>query len=92
MTIAVYSYFLVTVIGNQFIEAEEKYVDRLIFSFPFMPVLEFFFYMGWLKVAETLINPFGEDDDDFEVVWMIDRHIQVILKTQFDCLTAKMEL
>lgn len=77
VTIAVYSYFLVTVIGNQFIEAEEKYVDRLIFSFPFMPVLEFFFYMGWLKVAETLINPFGEDDDDFEVVWMIDRHIQV---------------
>ncbi|CAG9769518.1 unnamed protein product [Ceutorhynchus assimilis] len=77
VTIAVYSYFLITVIGNQFIEVEEKYVDRLIFSFPFMPVLEFFFYMGWLKVAETLINPFGEDDDDFEVVWMIDRNIQV---------------
>ncbi|XP_066147052.1 bestrophin-4-like [Euwallacea fornicatus] len=77
VTMAVYSYFLVTVIGNQFIELEEGFVDRLIFSFPFMPILEFFFYMGWLKVAETLINPFGEDDDDFEVVWMIDRHIQV---------------
>ncbi|KAH1022105.1 hypothetical protein HUJ04_011546 [Dendroctonus ponderosae] len=77
VTIAVYTYFLITVIGNQFIEVDKKYVDRLIFSFPFMPVLEFFFYMGWLKVAETLINPFGEDDDDFDVVWMIDRHIQV---------------
>lgn len=65
-------------IGNQVIETEEKYVDTFIFSFPFMPVLEFFFYMGWMKVAETLINPFGEDDDDFEVVWMIDRNIQVI--------------
>lgn len=32
-------------------------------------------------MAETLINPFGEDDDDFEVVWMIDRHIQVIFNT-----------
>ncbi|XP_060530676.1 bestrophin-4-like [Cylas formicarius] len=78
VTIAVYSYFLITVIGAQFIDVETSSgLQNIMFSFPTMPVLEFFFYMGWLKVAETLINPFGEDDDDFEVVWMIDRHIQV---------------
>lgn len=67
MTLAVYSYFLTNLIGRQ----------SLTVYFPVLTVLEYFFYVGWLKVAETLINPFGYDDDDFEVFWMIDRHVQV---------------
>ncbi len=29
------------------------------------------------QVAEALINPFGEDDDDVDVNWFIDRNLQV---------------
>ncbi|KAL1489720.1 hypothetical protein ABEB36_013655 [Hypothenemus hampei] len=77
VTLAVYLYFLFKVIGTQITENQEMENNLFIFHFPFMSCVEFFFYMGWLKVAESLINPFGEDDDDFEIVWMIDRHLQV---------------
>ena len=40
---------------------------------PVFTILEFIFYFGWMKVAESLINPFGEDDDDFAINYIIDR-------------------
>ncbi len=29
------------------------------------------------QVAEQLINPFGDDDEDFELNWLVDRHMKV---------------
>ncbi|XP_065159768.1 bestrophin-4-like isoform X2 [Atheta coriaria] len=74
VTLAVYSYFMTTLMGHQWIENSKYKFDLY---FPVFTLLQFFFYMGWLKVAETLINPFGDDDDDFEINWMIDRNLQV---------------
>ena len=42
-------------------------------------MVEFICYMGWIKVAETLLNPFGEDDEDFQINYLIDRNVQVRL-------------
>uniref|UniRef100_A0A8C5YMZ0 Bestrophin n=1 Tax=Marmota marmota marmota TaxID=9994 RepID=A0A8C5YMZ0_MARMA len=80
VTVAVYSFFLACLVGRQFLNPAKAYpgheMDLVVPVFTF---LQFFFYMGWLKVAEQLINPFGEDDDDFETNWIIDRHLQVSL-------------
>lgn len=85
VTLATYSYFVTSVMGRQWVEQSgstnpelaSKIPSKIDLYFPFFTTLQFFFYMGWLKVAETLINPFGEDDDDFEVNWIIDRNLQV---------------
>ncbi|KAJ9590769.1 hypothetical protein L9F63_016285, partial [Diploptera punctata] len=83
VTLAVYSYFMTSVLARQWVEktsdneALYKHKNSIDLYFPIFTTLQFFFYMGWLKVAESLINPFGEDDDDFEVNWLVDRNLQV---------------
>ncbi|XP_042561897.1 bestrophin-2-like, partial [Clupea harengus] len=78
VTLAVYSFFFVCLIGRQFLEPAQAYPGHdLDLYVPIFTLLQFFFYAGWLKVAEELINPFGEDDDDFETNWLIDRNFQV---------------
>ncbi|XP_054827768.1 bestrophin-1 [Eublepharis macularius] len=80
VTVAVYSFFLACLIGRQFLDPAKAYPGHEMDLFvPIFTFLQFFFYAGWLKVAEQLINPFGEDDDDFETNWLIDRNLQVSL-------------
>jgi len=54
--------------------------EELDLYFPFFLTAEFLFYVGWLKVASALYNPFGDDDDDFAVMELINRHIKVCMK------------
>ncbi|KAF7485104.1 Hypothetical predicted protein [Marmota monax] len=93
VTIAVYSFFALSLVGRQFVEPEAGAAKEplepgqkpapalgdLDMYVPLTTLLQFFFYAGWLKVAEQIINPFGEDDDDFETNQLIDRNLQVSL-------------
>ncbi|KAI1882063.1 hypothetical protein AGOR_G00246830 [Albula goreensis] len=80
VTLAVYTFFFACIIGRQFLDPQQGYTGHdLDLYVPIFTLLQFFFYSGWLKVAEQLINPFGEDDDDFEANWCIDRNLQVSL-------------
>ncbi|XP_065349859.1 bestrophin-4 [Cloeon dipterum] len=71
VTLSLYTYFISALLGRQCIET-----DVVDLYFPVFLMFQFCFYIGWLKVAEVLINPFGEDDDDIELNWLIDRHIK----------------
>ncbi len=44
---------------------------------PVFTIIEFISYMGWIKVAEELLNPFGDDDDDLDINYLLDRNFQV---------------
>jgi hypothetical protein len=48
--------------------------------FPLASIVQFIFYLGWTRVAEGLLQPFGDDDDDFEVNYIIDRNLRVIFR------------
>ncbi|KAL3312477.1 hypothetical protein Ciccas_008928 [Cichlidogyrus casuarinus] len=43
--------------------------------FPVFTILELVFYLGWFKVAESLFNPFGLDDDDFDIINLMGRNL-----------------
>ena len=55
-------------------EADPEELDLYI---PIFLIFEFLFYMGWLNVASALYNPFGDDDDDFAIMDLMNRHIKV---------------
>ena len=48
--------------------------------YPIYMTVKFLFFFGWLKVAQTLYNPFGEDDEDFQLNDLIQRHLKVGLQ------------
>ncbi|RCN45964.1 bestrophin-1 family protein [Ancylostoma caninum] len=74
--LAVRSYFAICLVSRQFVLGEEPMFRGVIDLYvPFMTILEFIFIVGWMKVAEALLNPLGEDDDDFECNFLIDKNI-----------------
>ncbi|CAD5220268.1 unnamed protein product [Bursaphelenchus okinawaensis] len=78
--IAVRIYLCMLMIGRQVLEGEtaiqtdDKYLKQL-FQFPVMTFVEVFLLVGWTKVAESMLNPFGDNDDDYDCSYIIDRNL-----------------
>ncbi|CAJ0603938.1 unnamed protein product [Cylicocyclus nassatus] len=74
--LAVRVYFMICLVSRQYIIGEHATNKSVIDLYvPFMTILQFIFFVGWMKVAEALLNPLGEDDDDFECNFLIDKNI-----------------
>ncbi|KAI1726035.1 bestrophin, RFP-TM, chloride channel domain-containing protein [Ditylenchus destructor] len=68
--LAVRIYFATLLIARQCLP-----IDDFDIYVPIMTLLELILLVGWVKVAEAILNPFGEDDDDFECNYVIDRNL-----------------
>uniref|UniRef100_A0A8R1HU22 Bestrophin homolog n=1 Tax=Caenorhabditis japonica TaxID=281687 RepID=A0A8R1HU22_CAEJA len=73
--LAVRVYFVICLFSRQFAIHDGTRDQQENLVFPVMTILEFVFFVGWMKVAEALLNPLGEDDDDLECNWLIDKNI-----------------
>ncbi|KAI1711833.1 bestrophin, RFP-TM, chloride channel domain-containing protein [Ditylenchus destructor] len=78
--LCVHTYFILCLITRQFTHLEthtsqDLYVTH--YYVPFMTMLQYIFYVGWLKVGEALLNPLGNDDDDFECNSVINENLSL---------------
>ncbi|CAG9533424.1 unnamed protein product [Cercopithifilaria johnstoni] len=73
--LAVYIHFFICLISQQFIVNNKTTTNDLDLIVPIMTMIEFVFFTGWLKVAQALLNPFGNDDDDFQCNYLIDKNL-----------------
>ena len=77
--LAVYVYFGVSLIGEQWIIWRQEGDEEVDLYYPIFMTIRFLFIFGWLRVAETLYDPFGEDDEDFELNELLNRHFKVAM-------------
>ncbi|KAE9413600.1 hypothetical protein Angca_006233 [Angiostrongylus cantonensis] len=74
VAIATYGYFFICLIGRQPKLDQKSMEKEITILFPIFTTFQMLFYLGWLKVGQFLMNPFGEDDDDFELNYVLDRN------------------
>lgn len=74
VTIAIYCFGFVSVLGHQF--SEKNSLTALISGyFPLLYAMPYFLYYAWLKVGRIAADPFGEDEDDIDVVRLFRCHV-----------------
>uniref|UniRef100_A0A0K0FVH0 Bestrophin homolog n=1 Tax=Strongyloides venezuelensis TaxID=75913 RepID=A0A0K0FVH0_STRVS len=71
-------YFWIACLGRQFLRSEpfsHMPTSKIDVYVPILSIVQLIFFMGWLKVGEALVNPFGTDDDDSPVQFVLGRNL-----------------
>lgn len=76
-TLSTYSYFIACVMARQYTGPSDWTVEAIDIYFPIGTIVEMLCYIGLLKVAEQIKNPFGDNDEDFDLNYLITRHMNV---------------
>ncbi|CAJ0573739.1 unnamed protein product, partial [Mesorhabditis spiculigera] len=69
--LATYAFFFFCLFGRQYFHQD----DTVDLKVPIFLIVQFLFFVGWFKVGQDLMRPFGMDDDDIELNWILDRNI-----------------
>ncbi|VDM02874.1 unnamed protein product, partial [Schistocephalus solidus] len=78
--ISVYSYILCQIISTQHVDRNEtiRVINETnVLPLPIFGIVHFLFLLGWLKVALCVMNPFGDDYEDFECSKILDSNLDV---------------
>ncbi|TPP60810.1 Bestrophin [Fasciola gigantica] len=84
VTIAVYTYFTCQLFSSQFVERRNGVLHSGIDLYvPVFDFLSYLFLMGWYKVALCVINPFGDDDEDFQIGDILDYNLETSFRSVY---------
>ncbi|CAL8104255.1 unnamed protein product [Calicophoron daubneyi] len=82
VTIAVYSYFVCQLFASQFVGRKNgESTSEGDLYVPIFSICSFVFLMGWYRVALCVLNPFGDDDEDFNMSDIFDYNMEVSYRT-----------
>ncbi|EFX88204.1 hypothetical protein DAPPUDRAFT_41836 [Daphnia pulex] len=76
-TLSTYSYFIACLMARQYTGPSLQSLEDIDIALPVGTVMELICYVGLLKVAEQIKNPFGDADEDFDLNFLITRHLRV---------------
>lgn len=63
--------------GRQYTGPNVRSMEAIDIVLPLGTVMELMCYVGLLKVAEQIKNPYGDGDEDFDLNFLLTRHLKV---------------